>query len=85
MINVRITRVSKGMQKGSPAMMRPVENIFEPTAARWAVGRSATPGRDGTADSRARGEGGGDVGAEGGGEIIADRRERTRDGEVEGE
>ena len=29
-------------------MMRPVENIFEPTAARWAVGRSATPGRDGT-------------------------------------
>ena len=76
-------------------MMRPVENIFEPTAARWAVGRSATPGRDGTgrdgtgrdgtADSRARGEGGGDVGAEGGGEIIADRRERTRDGEVEGE
>ena len=29
-------------------MMRPVENIFEPTAARWAVGRSATPGRAGT-------------------------------------
>ena len=30
-------------------MMRPVENIFAPTAARWAVGRSATgPGRDGT-------------------------------------
>ena len=72
--------------------MRAVENIFEPTA-KAVGGRSlgdAGPGRDGTgrdgtADSRARGEGGGDVGAEGGGEIIADRRERTRDGEVEGE
>lgn len=48
MINVRITRVLKGISALGSPWMRAVENIFEPTAARWAVGRSATPGRDGT-------------------------------------